>query len=172
MGEAPGVSANKALVDTSLGLVAQIVVNARDHHDEAITSVGRLADKAGVVLRLAALNMPDDHAPAAPRAGIVWIAEPVKNLVCHFIRGVDDRFWHTLDVQQLAITTPVEIANLAVDPRVMQPGAEILGIDDGAEAHAYAVFFFDQAGEILGFAIFDLPCEHRRAAQLRDDVAD
>ena len=172
MGEPPSVSADEAFIDTGLCLVAQIVMDARDHHDKAIASVGRLADETRIILCFAALDVSDDHAAATPRTGVVRVAQSIENLVRHFIGCVDDRLWQALQVQQLAVPTPVEVSDFAIDPRVVQPGAEILRVNDGAEAHADTVLFFDQTGELFRFTVFDLPRKHGRAAQLRDDVAD
>jgi hypothetical protein len=71
MGQPPGVAADEAFVDPGLGLVAQVVVDARDHHDQAIACIGRLADQSGIVRGLAALDVAHDHAAAAPGTHVV-----------------------------------------------------------------------------------------------------
>ena len=89
MGQPPGVAADEALVDPRLGLVAQVVVDARDDDDQAIAGIRRLADQSGVVRGLAALDMAHDHAAAAPRAQVARIAQPVQHPIRHLVRRVD-----------------------------------------------------------------------------------
>jgi hypothetical protein len=85
MSQPSGVSANESFVNPRLGLVAQVVVDSSYHDDQAISSIGSLAYQPGVVRRLAALDVSDDHSAAAPRTHVLRISEAIQHTVRHFV---------------------------------------------------------------------------------------
>ena len=86
------VTAYEPFVNPCLSLVAQIVVDAGNHHDQAITGVGSLAYQTGVVRCLAALDVPHNHAAATPPSLVLRIPEAIQHSIGHFVGRVDHRF--------------------------------------------------------------------------------
>ena len=80
------VESDEALVDSSLSLVAQVVVNAGDDDDHLVAGVRGLADQSGIVGRLAGLDMTDHHAPSVPLSGSGRILEEPEYPVRHVIQ--------------------------------------------------------------------------------------
>ena len=143
----PGITADEAFVDPFLGLVAQIVVDARDHDDQSVARIRRLANQAGVVRRLAALDVADNHPPAIPFLIESRIAQATEDAVSQFVSGGDDVLWQAVLVQQLFVTVPVE----RVDGRLglVQPGAKALVIDHRPEPHGDAETLLNVTCELL-----------------------
>ena len=58
------VVAEKALVEPQLGLAAQVAVQPREHDDDGVAGIRRLADQARIARGLAGLHVADDEAAA------------------------------------------------------------------------------------------------------------
>ena len=80
------VESDEALVDSSLGLVAQVVVDAGNDDDHLVAGIRRLADQPRVVGRLAGLDMADHHAAAIPLSRSGRILEESEYPVRHVIQ--------------------------------------------------------------------------------------
>ena len=88
MSQPTRVTADESLIYTCLGLIAKIVVNARNYDNEAIACIGSFAYEARVVGRLAALNVPHHHSAATPGAQVSRIAESVQDAISYLVCGV------------------------------------------------------------------------------------
>ena len=60
------VESEETLVQTSLGLAAERIVEAGQDNDEVVPGIRRLADQAGVVRGLSRLHLADHHAATVP----------------------------------------------------------------------------------------------------------
>lgn len=135
------VSSDEAFVDAFLRLIAQVVVNARDDNDEAISRIGRLADQPGVVGRLPALNMTHDHAAPVPTLLEPGVAEPAENAVGDRVRAGDDILREAILQKQLLVSLPVVGRDRSLC--IVQPWNEVGVVDHGAKAHGDAEPAFD-----------------------------
>ncbi len=76
-----GVPSDKSLVYPGLGLVAQVVVYARNDDDQPVAGVGGLADQSGIVGRFPALYMANDHAATIPWDFFFRVSQTAEYLV-------------------------------------------------------------------------------------------
>ena len=101
------VESDEALVDSSLRLVAQVVVDARDDDDHLVAGVRSLADQPRVVGGLAGLDMTDHHAPSVPLSRSGRILEESENSVRHVIQRGKHMSGEVLAHQEFVVPVPV-----------------------------------------------------------------
>ena len=119
---AGSVESDKSLVDSSLSLVAQVVVDAGDDDDHLVAGVRSLADQSRVICGLAGLDMTDHHAPTVPLSRSGRILEESEYSVGHVIECGKHMSREVLAPQELVVAFPV--VGIQSGTRIFQPRLE------------------------------------------------